>query len=62
MDNIQPATKKPDENMGPLQHNFLLRFVKKKAKAESKEGDRIKAGGESKNRGSRPVTEQAKKM
>lgn len=37
MYNIQQATKKLDENMEALQHNFLLRgFFKKKAKEENK--------------------------
>jgi phospholipid/cholesterol/gamma-HCH transport system substrate-binding protein len=37
MSNIQDATKKLDENMEALQHNFLLRgFFKKKAKANEK--------------------------
>ena len=40
MYNIQQATKKLDENMEALQHNFLLRgFFKKKAKAEKKKNE-----------------------
>lgn len=40
MYNIQQATKKLDENMEALQHNFLLRgFFKKKAKAEKKKAE-----------------------
>ena len=35
--NIETATKKLDENLEALQHNFLLRgFFRKKAKAEAK--------------------------
>ena len=35
--NLQAGTKKLDENMEALQHNFLLRgFFKKRAKAEEK--------------------------
>lgn len=43
MFNIQQATKKLDENMEALQHNFLLRgFFKKKAKADAKKADELK--------------------
>lgn len=45
MQNIKGATKRLDENMEALQHNFLLRgFFKKKEKAEAKKtADLIKA-------------------
>ncbi len=37
LDNLQLGTKKLDENMEALQHNFLLRgFFKKKARNEEK--------------------------
>lgn len=43
MYNIQQATKKLDENMEALQHNFLLRgFFKKKAKADAKKVTELK--------------------
>ena len=36
MQNLETSSKKLDENMEALQHNFLLRgFFKKKAKAEA---------------------------
>jgi phospholipid/cholesterol/gamma-HCH transport system substrate-binding protein len=38
MNNLKASSKKLDENMEALQHNFLLRgFFKKKAKEEAKE-------------------------
>ncbi|HEY0678305.1 MAG TPA: MlaD family protein [Chitinophagaceae bacterium] len=43
MYNIQQATRKLDENMEALQHNFLLRgFFKKKAKADAKKANELK--------------------
>jgi len=39
--NLESSTKKLDENMEALQHNFLLRgFFRKKAKAEAKEKEK----------------------
>ena len=43
MYNIQQATKKLDDNMEALQHNFLLKgFFKKKAKADAKKAEELK--------------------
>lgn len=61
MNNIQQATKKLDENMEALQHNFLLRgFFKKKAKADAKKTIELKRAADLKTEPESPVTEQAK--
>lgn len=61
MYNIQQATKKLDENMEALQHNFLLRgFFKKKAKADVKKAEELKQAADLKMREDIPVAEQTK--
>jgi phospholipid/cholesterol/gamma-HCH transport system substrate-binding protein len=61
MYNIQQATKKLDENMEALQHNFLLRgFFKKKAKADVKKAEELKHAADLKMREDIPVAEQTK--
>ena len=61
MYNIQQATKKLDENMEALQHNFLLRgFFKKKAKADVKKAEELKQAADLKTREDIPVAEQTK--
>jgi phospholipid/cholesterol/gamma-HCH transport system substrate-binding protein len=61
MYNIQQATKKLDENMEALQHNFLLRgFFKKKAKADVKKAEELKQAADLKMREDIPVAEKTK--
>lgn len=61
MYNIQQATKKLDENMEALQHNFLLKgFFKKKAKADAKKAEELKRADDLKSKTDRPVTQQTK--
>jgi phospholipid/cholesterol/gamma-HCH transport system substrate-binding protein len=61
MYNIQQATKKLDENMEALQHNFLLKgFFKKKAKADAKKAEELKRADDLKLKTGIPVTEQTK--
>jgi len=56
MYNIQEATKKLNENMEALQHNFLLKgYFKKKAKADAK-----KEESDLKSEDGRPVTQPTK--
>ncbi len=58
MNNIQQATKKLDENMEALQHNFLLRgFFKKKAKADAKKATELKRANDLKTEPGVPATE-----
>jgi phospholipid/cholesterol/gamma-HCH transport system substrate-binding protein len=60
MYNIQQATKKLDENMEALQHNFLLRgFFKKKAKADAKKAAELKQVADLRVEANIPVTEKA---
>ena len=62
MTNLQGATKKLDENMEALQHNFLLRgFFKKKAKAEVKKADDIKKSANLKLKNDKRLAEDAQK-
>jgi phospholipid/cholesterol/gamma-HCH transport system substrate-binding protein len=61
MYNIQQATKKLDENMEALQHNFLLKgFFKKKAKEDAKKPDELKGAGDPKLKTGIPITQQTK--
>jgi phospholipid/cholesterol/gamma-HCH transport system substrate-binding protein len=61
MYNIQQATKKLDENMEALQHNFLLKgFFKKKAKADAKKAEELKRAANLEMKTQIPATEQAK--
>jgi phospholipid/cholesterol/gamma-HCH transport system substrate-binding protein len=61
MYNIQQATKKLDENMEALQHNFLLKgFFKKKAKADAKKAEELKRAADLKMKTDIPVTQQSK--
>jgi phospholipid/cholesterol/gamma-HCH transport system substrate-binding protein len=61
MFNIQQATKKLDENMEALQHNFLLKgFFKKKAKADEKKAEEMKHASDLKTKTNILVVEQAK--
>ena len=62
MSNLQGATKKLDENMEALQHNFLLRgFFKKKAKAEVKKAEDIKKSVNLKLKNDKRLAEEAQK-
>ena len=62
MTNLQGATKKLDENMEALQHNFFLRgFFKKKAKAEVKKADDIKKRANLKLKSEDRLAEEAQK-
>jgi phospholipid/cholesterol/gamma-HCH transport system substrate-binding protein len=59
MYNIQQSTKKLDENMEALQHNFLLKgFFKKKAKADAKKAEELKPASNLKVKAEIPVTMQ----
>jgi phospholipid/cholesterol/gamma-HCH transport system substrate-binding protein len=61
MYNIQQATKKLDENMEALQHNFLLKgFFKKKAKADAKKAEELKRADDLKLKADIPITQQTK--
>lgn len=61
MHNIQQATKKLDENMEALQHNFLFKgFFKKKAKADAKKAEELKRAADLKMKTDIPVTQQSK--
>jgi phospholipid/cholesterol/gamma-HCH transport system substrate-binding protein len=61
MYNIQQATKKLDENMEALQHNFLFKgFFKKKAKADAKKTEELKRAADLKMKTDIPVTQQSK--
>jgi phospholipid/cholesterol/gamma-HCH transport system substrate-binding protein len=61
MYNIQQATKKLDENMEALQHNFLLKgFFKKKAKADAKKAIEVKRAADLQIKTDAPITEQGK--
>lgn len=61
MYNIQQATKKLDENMEALQHNFLLKgFFKKKAKADAKKAEELKRTDDLKLKANIPITQQTK--
>jgi len=61
MYNIQQATKKLDENMEALQHNFLLKgFFKKKAKADVKKAEELKRAADLKMKTDIPFAEQTK--
>jgi phospholipid/cholesterol/gamma-HCH transport system substrate-binding protein len=61
MNNIQQATKKLDENMEALQHNFLLKgFFKKKAKADAKKAAELKRAADLRMETAIPITEKTK--
>jgi phospholipid/cholesterol/gamma-HCH transport system substrate-binding protein len=61
MYNIQQATKKLDENMEAIQHNFLLKgYFKKKAKADAKKTEELKRAADLKMKADIPVTQQTK--
>lgn len=61
MYNIQQATKKLDENMEALQHNFLLRgFFKKKVKADAKKAVELKPAATLKMNADLPAMEETK--
>lgn len=61
MYNIQQATKKLDENMEALQHNFLLKgYFKKKAKADAKKTEELKRAADLKIKTDIPVSQQTK--
>ena len=62
MTNLQGATKKLDENMEALQHNFLLRgFFKKRAKTEAKKADDIKKTADLKLQNDKRLAEEVQK-
>ena len=61
MFNIQQATKKLDENMEALQHNFLLKgYFKKKAKADAKKTEQLKRAADLKLKTDTSVSPQTK--
>ena len=62
MTNLQAATKKLDENMEAMQHNFLLRgYFKKKAKADAKKANDIKKTADLKLQNDKPLAEKVQK-
>lgn len=62
MTNLQGATKKLDENMEALQHNFLLRgFFRKRAKAQVRKADEVKKIAALKLKSDNRVTEENQK-
>jgi phospholipid/cholesterol/gamma-HCH transport system substrate-binding protein len=61
MYNIQQATKKLDENMEAVQHNFLLKgFFKKKAKADAKKKEELIRAADLKLKADMPAIQQTK--
>ena len=59
--NLLGATKRLDENMEALQHNFLLRgYFKKKAKADAKKAEKLQEEIENKLKNDKRIAEETK--